>query len=97
MSYNFTVTFLGTSSGGGPNDTRSCSSLALDINESGDLWCESTICYGIEALNHGTLNSVVDCAEGTLRQFSLQRERDPSKRISVNSVSKIFVTHLHCQ
>jgi len=76
MSYDFTITFLGTSSGGGPNDTRSCSSLALDINESGDLW-------------------LVDCAEGTLRQFSLQRERDPSKRISVNSVSKIFVTHLH--
>ncbi|KLO16259.1 hypothetical protein SCHPADRAFT_823476 [Schizopora paradoxa] len=76
MSNDFTLTFLGTSSGGGPNDTRSCSSLALEMNENGELW-------------------LVDCAEGTLRQFSLQPERDPRKRLSVNSITKLFITHLH--
>lgn len=38
MSYVMSVTFLGTSSGGGPNDTRSCSSLALEIRGNGDIW-----------------------------------------------------------
>lgn len=31
-----TVTFLGTSSGGGPTETRSCSSLVVDVEGRGD-------------------------------------------------------------
>ena len=40
MSHNMAITFLGTSSGGGPCDTRSCSSVALDLLGNGDLWCK---------------------------------------------------------
>lgn len=36
---------------------------------------------------------VVDCAEGTLRQFALQDRRFTSLR--VNNVSKMFLTHMH--
>ena len=39
MTHRMSVTFLGTSSGGGPVDTRSCSSQALDIVGNGNLWC----------------------------------------------------------
>jgi len=32
------VTFLGTSSGGGPSDSRNCSSLVVDVHGDGSLW-----------------------------------------------------------
>ncbi|OCB89529.1 hypothetical protein A7U60_g3324 [Sanghuangporus baumii] len=70
MSHTMAVTFLGTSSGGGPSDSRSCSSLALDI-------------------------VVVDCAEGTTRQFMLQPERYGPRRLKSSRITKIFITHLH--
>ncbi|KAH8111177.1 beta-lactamase-like protein [Phellopilus nigrolimitatus] len=76
MSRDMSLTFLGTSSGGGPSDSRSCSSLVLDILGNGDLW-------------------LVDCAEGTTRQFALQPERNGQKRLKTSKVTKIFITHLH--
>jgi len=39
--------------------------------------------------------TVVDCAEGTLRQFSLQPPKDGRKTPKVFHVNKIFVTHMH--
>lgn len=33
-----TITFLGTSSGGGPSDSRNCSSLVADLQPDGSLW-----------------------------------------------------------
>ncbi|EJD04634.1 uncharacterized protein FOMMEDRAFT_107442 [Fomitiporia mediterranea MF3/22] len=74
MSHTMSVTFLGTSSGGGPSDTRSCSSLALDILGNGDLW-------------------LVDCAEGTTRQFAMQPFGP--RRLKTSRITKIFITHLH--
>ncbi|GBE86099.1 Zinc phosphodiesterase ELAC protein [Sparassis crispa] len=38
MSNDITVTFLGTTSGGGPTETRNCSSLVLDPLSDGSLW-----------------------------------------------------------
>jgi hypothetical protein len=38
MAQNITVTFLGTSSGGGPTQTRNCSSLVVDMLGDGTLW-----------------------------------------------------------
>jgi len=38
MSRDITVTFLGTSSGGGPTKTRNCSSLVVDMLGDGTLW-----------------------------------------------------------
>lgn len=35
------VTFLGTTSGGGPTDTRNCSSLVVDAVGNGQLWSTS--------------------------------------------------------
>ncbi|KAF9050723.1 Metallo-hydrolase/oxidoreductase [Hymenopellis radicata] len=68
------VTFLGTSSGGGPTTARNCSSLLADIQGNGKLW-------------------MVDCAEGTLRQFALQPT--DAQRAKSTSVEKIFITHMH--
>jgi len=68
------VTFLGTSSGGGPSDSRNCSSLLTHVQLDGSLW-------------------MVDCAEGTLRQFS--RQPNGLNRLKVSRVSKIFITHMH--
>ncbi|KAI0247747.1 beta-lactamase-like protein [Lactifluus subvellereus] len=76
MSQWMTATFLGTSSGGGPTESRNCSSLVLDVVGNGSLW-------------------MIDGAEGTLRQFSLQPPKDAGKILKVDSVSKIFVTHMH--
>lgn len=39
------------------------------------------------------LNLVVDCAEGTLRQFAMQGRNSPG--LKPNKVTKIFVTHMH--
>ncbi|KAF8906066.1 beta-lactamase-like protein, partial [Gymnopilus junonius] len=69
------VTFLGTSSGGGPSESRNCSSLVCDILKDGSLW-------------------MVDCAEGTTRQFFLQPYH-PSQHLRVQKVTKLFVTHMH--
>jgi hypothetical protein len=38
MSQWMTATFLGTSSGGGPTESRNCSSLVLDVVGDGSLW-----------------------------------------------------------
>jgi len=38
MGQDIMVTFLGTSSGGGPTKTRNCSSLVVDILGDGTLW-----------------------------------------------------------
>jgi hypothetical protein len=38
MARAMTVTFLGTCSGGGPNESRNCSSLVLDCLRDGSLW-----------------------------------------------------------
>lgn len=38
MSHCMTATFLGTSSGGGPTESRNCSSLVLDVVGDGSLW-----------------------------------------------------------
>ncbi|KII88763.1 hypothetical protein PLICRDRAFT_110762 [Plicaturopsis crispa FD-325 SS-3] len=75
MSRDMTVTFLGTSSGGGPSESRNCSSLVADVLGNDNLW-------------------MVDCAEGTLRQFALQ-PRGGARHLKVNSVKKIFITHMH--
>lgn len=74
MARTMSVSFLGTSSGGGPTATRNCSSLVADVLRDGSLW-------------------MVDCGEGTLRQFALQPWRqDYLKLVNVN---KIFITHMH--
>ncbi|KAI0357296.1 hypothetical protein OH77DRAFT_1399381, partial [Trametes cingulata] len=78
MSRNITVTFLGTTSGGGPTETRNCSSLVVEPLGDGSLW-------------------MVDCAEGTVRQFTLQpfNRNTENRRLRVSQVSKIFITHMH--
>ncbi|KAF9451213.1 hypothetical protein P691DRAFT_699774 [Macrolepiota fuliginosa MF-IS2] len=76
MVYPMGVTFLGTSSGGGPTENRNCSSLLCDFFEGSDLW-------------------MVDCAEGTSRQFALQPQRPGMPRVRIPQVTKLFVTHMH--
>ncbi|KAF6764877.1 beta-lactamase-like protein [Ephemerocybe angulata] len=66
--------FLGTASGGGPSDTRNCSSLICDFVAHDDLW-------------------LVDCAEGTIRQFANQPQQ--GFRYKAHRVNKMFITHLH--
>ncbi|KAI0942742.1 hypothetical protein AcW1_003294 [Taiwanofungus camphoratus] len=75
MSHDIIVTFLGTTSGGGPTDTRNCSSLVIEPLGDGSLW-------------------MVDCAEGTVRQFALQPFHD-ARRLKMSKISKIFITHMH--
>ena len=41
------------------------------------------------------MKSVIDGAEGTLRQFSLQSSNNAEKNLKVSQVNKIFVTHMH--
>lgn len=38
MTRSMSVSFLGTSSGGGPTATRNCSSLVADVLADGSLW-----------------------------------------------------------
>ncbi|TFK89376.1 hypothetical protein K466DRAFT_30400 [Polyporus arcularius HHB13444] len=76
MSHDITVTFLGTTSGGGPSETRNCSSLVVDALGNGSLW-------------------MVDCAEGTVRQFINQPNLPGQSRAKIGRVSKIFITHMH--
>ncbi|KAJ7219045.1 beta-lactamase-like protein [Mycena pura] len=75
MTRAMTVTFLGTCSGGGPTESRNCSSLVVDCLGDGSLW-------------------MVDCAEGTTRQFDFQ-PADTPVRLKARSVSKLFITHMH--
>ncbi len=42
MTANITLTFLGTTSGGGPTETRNCSSLVLEPQANRDLWSTSS-------------------------------------------------------
>ncbi|GLB35292.1 putative beta-lactamase superfamily domain containing protein [Lyophyllum shimeji] len=74
MQGAFRVTFLGTSSGGGPSESRNCSSLVCDVVGDGTLW-------------------MVDCAEGTNRQFAFQDRS--STNLRSNKVTKMFITHMH--
>ncbi|KAH9058070.1 beta-lactamase-like protein [Lactarius vividus] len=91
------ATFLGTSSGGGPTESRNCSSLVLDVVGDGSLWSTHlSPCAQIEIdwLTSDSRFTVIDGAEGTLRQFSLQPEGG-GKFIQVAKVNKIFITHMH--
>jgi len=45
MAQDIVVTFLGTSSGGGPTKTRNCSSLIVDTLGDGTLW---SACYSCD-------------------------------------------------
>ena len=86
------VTFLGTASGGGPSDSRNCSSLVCDILADKSLWSEP---YSFN--QHSTISYqdiVVDCAEGTTRQFQLQPASN-KPRLNLNRITKIFITHMH--
>ncbi|KAF8634360.1 hypothetical protein AX15_000971 [Amanita polypyramis BW_CC] len=74
MHGDIVVTFLGTSSGGGPTRARNCSSLVCDMLRDGSLW-------------------MVDCAEGTIRQFYFQPHGQPTVR--AGKVTKLFITHMH--
>ncbi|KDQ63695.1 hypothetical protein JAAARDRAFT_120521 [Jaapia argillacea MUCL 33604] len=77
MSQYINVTFLGTSSGGGPSESRNCSSLVMDTIGDGSLW-------------------MIDCAEGTLRQFFFQpRGPQGQQYLRAARVSKVFITHMH--
>ncbi|KZT64530.1 hypothetical protein DAEQUDRAFT_769650 [Daedalea quercina L-15889] len=53
MSHDITVTFLGTASGGGPTETRNCSSLVVDALGDQSLWTDHTA--GILTLLRNTL------------------------------------------
>ncbi|KAJ4488240.1 beta-lactamase-like protein [Lentinula aciculospora] len=76
LATTMTVTFLGTSSGGGPSTSRNCSSLVADVLGDGSLW-------------------MVDCAEGTLRQFHSQPYSPDRSNLRLPQVKKIFITHMH--
>ncbi|KAK7023767.1 ribonuclease Z, partial [Favolaschia claudopus] len=75
MARTMSVTFMGTCSGGGPTESRNCSSLVLELLRDGSLW-------------------MVDCAEGTTRQFAFQPPDTP-QWLKSNRVKKMFVTHMH--
>jgi hypothetical protein len=92
MYSHMSVTFLGTSSGGGPTLYRNCSSLVADVLGDGSLWmaCLSSVCYGCSLLRQ---YCQVDCAEGTFRQFLFHPYSDNKPRAS--RVTKIFITHMH--
>jgi ribonuclease Z len=96
MSQWMSAAFLGTSSGGGPSESRNCSSLVLDIVGDGSLWSTHlSPCaqFTIDRLTSDLQFIVVDGAEGTLRQFSLQPEG--GRPFQVSKVNKIFITHMH--
>ncbi|EPQ60770.1 hypothetical protein GLOTRDRAFT_68700 [Gloeophyllum trabeum ATCC 11539] len=77
MSQYINVTFLGTSSGGGPSESRNCSSLVVDMMGDGTLW-------------------MVDCAEGTVRQFTFQpRGAHGQMYLRSSRVTRVFITHMH--
>ncbi|KAG6376052.1 beta-lactamase-like protein [Boletus reticuloceps] len=76
MARNMQITFLGTSSGGGPSPSRNCSSLVANVIGDGTLW-------------------MVDCAEGTTRQFLTQPRGNGEETLRAHKVSKLFVTHMH--
>ncbi|KAJ8583537.1 hypothetical protein M405DRAFT_690679, partial [Rhizopogon salebrosus TDB-379] len=73
---NMNISFLGTSSGGGPSISRNCSSLVVDVIGNGSLW-------------------MVDCAEGTLRQFQTQPRGQGEPVLKASNVAKLFITHMH--
>ena len=112
MSRDISVHFLGTTSGGGPTETRNCSSLVVDsFGGSGQLWSAypplvltSALAFasavnGVKGFLIGLTfllcSTVVDCAEGTVRQFEKQPSRPGQQRLRVGQVSKIFITHMH--
>lgn|SRR6266702_344232 len=96
MSQWMSATFLGTSSGGGPTESRNCSSVVLDVVGDGSLWSTHLSPCAQNAIDRLTSDlrfTVIDGAEGTLRQFSLQPQGGRS--IQVAKVNKIFITHMH--
>ena len=86
-----TVTFLGTASGGGPSESRNCSSLVCDILSDNSLWSKLYLFTYIEP---SFIEIVIDCAEGTTRQFQLQPQAI-SPHLHLHRITKIFVTHMH--
>ncbi|KAG0705215.1 beta-lactamase-like protein [Suillus ampliporus] len=76
MARNMYISFLGTSSGGGPSISRNCSSLVADVIGDGSLW-------------------MIDCAEGTVRQFHMQPRGQGDSVLKALKVTKLFVTHMH--
>ena len=86
------VSFLGTSSGGGPSESRNCSSLVCDMLADKSLWSAESL--SLQLLRALTFLPVVDCAEGTTRQFALQPHYT-KPHVSIQKVSKIFITHMH--
>ena len=89
---SMTVTFLGTSSGGGPSESRNCSSLVADVHGDNSLW---SVCFHLifSMVCDHNWSLVVDCAEGTLRQFAWQPYG--AHRLKVSRLTKIFITHMH--
>jgi len=75
MFHDMSVMFLGTGSGGGPSNSRNCSSLVMDVVGDGSLW-------------------MVDCAEGTTRQFE-QQPYYGAQRYKRGRLTNIFITHMH--
>jgi ribonuclease Z len=41
------------------------------------------------------LSSVIDCAEGTVRQFQMQHRSQGDPVLKAFKVTKLFVTHMH--
>ena len=90
---DMTITLLGTISCGGPTETRNCSSLVLDALGTGSLWSTSV---DRNALVLYLNPSVVDCAEGTVRQFAQQPYKD-HRRLRISRLTKVLITHMHGQ
>lgn len=87
------VTFLGTCSGGGPTLARNCSSLVVRALKDDTLW--STLIVLIAHTLAVTFRAVVDCAEGTARQFLFQPYTPSRNNPKLYRLSKIFITHMH--
>ncbi|KAL4064314.1 hypothetical protein J3A83DRAFT_580545 [Scleroderma citrinum] len=51
-------------------------------------------CSSIDVIGNGSL-WMVDCAEGTLRQFQTQPRGNNEPWLRAMKVTKLFVTHMH--
>ncbi|KAJ6546437.1 beta-lactamase-like protein [Mycena vulgaris] len=91
MARAMAVTFLGTSSGGGPNESRNCSSLVVDCLRDGSLWSRflPRVCPWCTIPFPSPTPS-----EGTTRQFAFQPPDTPVW-LKPQSVRKMFITHMH--
>lgn len=59
---NISVTFLGTASGGGPSESRNCSSLICEISNDGTLWSAH-----IDLTYNASFNYICSSDSGRLR------------------------------